>query len=257
MIATERVYRWLRNATFNEADGCSHPLDVIAAAVGCTERTVIRAVQQLERDGRLRVHRPRVRGQCNTYWVDHWAPSKRVPVLKVLAAVRPEVQRRRAIKCEREAKRIARNRRVRAPECHPKENSRPARAQTLAPGPSDRASFVRCKKRSTSAVVARASNSAERSPSEMNERYAAIGWLIRDEDGPSFGWDHAKVQCAECDGWEGTTCPHGCGVRLVSTEAEHAAAFRERMRREEAERRERREQRRRERAARTGDKEAT
>jgi hypothetical protein len=44
-------------------------------------------------------------------------------------------------------------------------------------------------------------------------------------------------KCPECDGWTGTTCPHGCGVRLISTQAEDDIAFRERMREEEAERR--------------------
>jgi hypothetical protein len=82
---------------------------------------------------------------------------------------------------------------------------------------------------------------------QCEDRYAAIGWSERGPEGPSFGWDHAKVECERCDGWEGVVCPHGCGVRLISTQAEHNAAWRERMDREEAERRQRRAERRAER----------
>lgn len=77
------------------------------------------------------------------------------------------------------------------------------------------------------------------------EQKASIAWVDRAMDGlPTFGYNNAKVQCPECDGWTGVTCPHGCGVRLVSTQAEDDAAFRARMRAEEAERRARRDERR-------------
>jgi hypothetical protein len=73
--------------------------------------------------------------------------------------------------------------------------------------------------------------------SDSRTEQACIGWTVRLDDGSSFGFDNAKVKCPECDGWTGTTCPHGCGVRLISTQAEDDIAFRERMREEEAERR--------------------
>jgi hypothetical protein len=71
---------------------------------------------------------------------------------------------------------------------------------------------------------------------------AAIAWHKADAgDGhPSFGYGAAKVQCANCDGWEGTVCPNGCGVHLVSVQAEKDAECMRRMRAEDAERRERR-----------------
>jgi hypothetical protein len=67
---------------------------------------------------------------------------------------------------------------------------------------------------------------------------------MRSAEGPSFGWDNAKIECSKCDGWTGLECPRGCGVRLVSTQAEDNAAFRQQMRSEERERRQRREARR-------------
>ena len=130
MIAKERLYRWLNNATFVEEKGCSHPLDVLAVAIGCTERTVIRAVKELEAEGRIRVKRPKVRGRANTYWVDCWNPSKRCPVLAVLAGGRAEVGRRRTLKHQAELSRVARR-----ASCHPNENSRPSRAQTPGVNP--------------------------------------------------------------------------------------------------------------------------
>jgi hypothetical protein len=71
---------------------------------------------------------------------------------------------------------------------------------------------------------------------------AAIMSLVSDAgDGhPSCGYDAAKVKCAECDGWEGVACPHGCGVHLMSVQAEKDAEFMARMRAEDAERKERR-----------------
>jgi hypothetical protein len=80
---------------------------------------------------------------------------------------------------------------------------------------------------------------------------AAIMWTTSDAgDGhPSMGYGAAKVQCANCDGWEGTSCPHDCGVRLVSIAAEKDAECMERLRREHAERQRRRAARKAERAA--------
>src|SRR3954471_6726648 len=101
MNAKERLYVWLNNGAFSEKDGCSHPQDIIAAAIGCSERTVIRCVQQLEAEGRLRVHRPRRRGACNTYYVACWNPARRSGVLNVLEAVKPEVLKRRRERDER------------------------------------------------------------------------------------------------------------------------------------------------------------
>jgi biotin operon repressor len=128
--ATERLYVWLNNATFVEEKGCSHPLDVIAVSIGCSERTVIRCVKHLEAAGRVRVKRSRTRGRANTYWVDCWNPSKRCGVLAVLDGGREEVARRRTLKHERELSRLARR-----AACHPKENSRPSRAQTPVVNP--------------------------------------------------------------------------------------------------------------------------
>lgn len=74
---------------------------------------------------------------------------------------------------------------------------------------------------------------------------AAIAWQVMADDGlPSFGYDTAQVRCAECDGWEGTACPHGCGVHLVSVQAQKDAECMGRMRREDAERKQRRAERR-------------
>lgn len=67
---------------------------------------------------------------------------------------------------------------------------------------------------------------------------AIMRYTADDGDGhPSFGYDAARVACSRCDGWEGTSCPHGCGVQLVSVQAEKDAAFMARMRQEDAERR--------------------
>jgi hypothetical protein len=73
----------------------------------------------------------------------------------------------------------------------------------------------------------------------------AIEWMARYEDGPGFGYVGAKIACAKCDGWKALECPHGCGVRVISTAKEDAEEFRERMDREGAERRAYREERRR------------
>jgi len=75
--------------------------------------------------------------------------------------------------------------------------------------------------------------------------YAAIGWIRRGDDGPSFGWDHAKVRCHRCLGFEGTVCPaEDCSVQIVSTQAEHDARYREEMRQEEERRQRERAERR-------------
>lgn len=79
----------------------------------------------------------------------------------------------------------------------------------------------------------------------MSTERAAISRRDTASDGlPMFGWDNAKVKCAECDGWTGTVCPHGCGVRLVSTQREDDEAFKVRQCAEEAQRRLEREERR-------------
>lgn len=102
MNTKERLYVWLNNGTFAEENGCRHPQDIIAAALGCSERTVIRCVQQLEAEGRLRVVRPRRRGACNTYYVACWNPARRSGVLNVLRAVRPRVLEARRAREERQ-----------------------------------------------------------------------------------------------------------------------------------------------------------
>lgn len=116
MTTRDRLYAWLRAASFSEKDGCRHPQDIIAAALGVSDRTIIRCVQQLEEQGRIRVHRPRRRGLCNTYWVDVWTPSKRSGVLNVLRSVRPSI----------EAKRERRQN----VECHPKRTTNVPRVHT-------------------------------------------------------------------------------------------------------------------------------
>jgi hypothetical protein len=59
-------------------------------------------------------------------------------------------------------------------------------------------------------------------PAPERTASAAIAWCTPDAgDGhASSGYDAAQVMCSECDGWEGTICPHRCGVHLVSVQAE-------------------------------------
>lgn len=116
MSTKDRLYGWLNDGTFDPEKGCRHPIDVIAAALECSERTVIRCSQRLEREGRLRVDRPGRRGVCNTYWVAVWNPSKRSDVLRILDRNRAAVLRLR------KERRNAR--------CHPKRTAAPSRAQT-------------------------------------------------------------------------------------------------------------------------------
>ena len=91
----------------------------------------------------------------------------------------------------------------------------------------------------------------ERAETDRTRSEPAISWMAQGGDGPSLGWDNAKIECPRCPGgWKALECPHGCGVRLVSTAAEDLRAWRERMDAEEAARREYRAQRKREREAR-------
>ncbi len=53
--ASERVLRWLNDGTFDPTQGCRHPRDVIAAATELSEKTVTRAVSQLEARNAARV----------------------------------------------------------------------------------------------------------------------------------------------------------------------------------------------------------
>jgi hypothetical protein len=136
----DRLYAWLNAGTFNEKDGCRHPQDIIAAAVGCSERTVIRCVQQLEAEGRLTVDRPRRRGACNTYFVATWNPTKRAGVLNVLEGIRPAVLKRRAQRLDA--------------ECHLKRTAELSRAQTT-PSPSSPQSQLHRKRLSCARVTGR------------------------------------------------------------------------------------------------------
>lgn len=66
--------------------------------------------------------------------------------------------------------------------------------------------------------------------------------------GGSISFEAAKVTCPRCDGFTGTRCPvEGCGVQLISIQAQRDEEFRARMREQEAERRARRAARRAER----------
>lgn len=76
--------------------------------------------------------------------------------------------------------------------------------------------------------------------SDDGDARAAILRRIHHDDGLSHAIESAKVQCPECDGWTGLSCPHGCGVHLVSVQAEEDAALMERMAAEDVERRARR-----------------
>lgn len=79
--ATQRVYQWINDGTFNPANGCRHPRSLIADALGLSEKTISRCVAQLEATGRLRVQRPGRRGECNTYFVVEWSPPHRIKTL--------------------------------------------------------------------------------------------------------------------------------------------------------------------------------
>src|SRR4051794_38628261 len=59
--AKQRVLSALVDGTFDPEQGCRWPRDVIAAYAGVSEKTVTRAVAELEHEG-LRVVRPRKRG---------------------------------------------------------------------------------------------------------------------------------------------------------------------------------------------------
>lgn len=136
--AKERVHDWITRGTFDPEKGCRHPVDLIAAALELNERTVRRCVEQLEADGRMRVIRPRKRGECNTYFVAVWNPNLRSPVLDRIRQVKPAVLKRRQAKCP------------------PNGTAKPSRALTLA------SPHVETSRRNPAALVRRASNCAER-----------------------------------------------------------------------------------------------
>ena len=88
MNAEQRILAWLERADFT-GQGCWHSQDTIARATGCCRRTVIRSVQKLEADGRIRVQRfARGSRRPNVYRVKDWNPHKRSGVLNVLEAIR-------------------------------------------------------------------------------------------------------------------------------------------------------------------------
>jgi hypothetical protein len=94
MTAEQRILHWLERADFT-GTGCRHSQDTIAAATGCTRRTVIRATQTLAAKGLITVskeRRPGCKWLCNVYRVHAWNPHKRSGVLNVLAAIRESRQ---------------------------------------------------------------------------------------------------------------------------------------------------------------------
>lgn len=106
MTVKDRLYAWLNQATFDPANGCRHSQPLLAGALGCSERTIIRAVQRLEAEGRIRVDRPRRKGHANTYYVCEWTPTLRS---RTLAELR-RIKRARG-------------------QCHPKRTPQPRRDQ--------------------------------------------------------------------------------------------------------------------------------
>jgi len=78
----------------------------------------------------------------------------------------------------------------------------------------------------------------ESSEANVLQMHPAIWVLYRDTDGErSMTYDGAKVKCANCDGWEdGTVCPQGCGVEIVSNQYERTERYQVEMREQEAER---------------------
>jgi hypothetical protein len=99
--AKQRVLSALVDGTFDPERGCRWPRDVIAAYAGVSEKTVSRAVAELEREG-LRVVRPRKRGECNTYFVPVWNPPLRKRTVARLNETKPLVssfRARRNFKC--------------------------------------------------------------------------------------------------------------------------------------------------------------
>jgi DNA-binding Lrp family transcriptional regulator len=90
MTSEERILAWIERADF-DGTGCRHSQETIAQAIGCSRRTVIRAVQTLAADGRISVGKERRPGcpwVCNVYRIRDWNPHKRSGVLGVLAAIR-------------------------------------------------------------------------------------------------------------------------------------------------------------------------
>lgn len=81
----------------------------------------------------------------------------------------------------------------------------------------------------------------------MSGRAAIMGTFVDREGGRSTSFDNAKVDCPRCEeagGWTGyntgLNCPFGCGVRVVSTQAEDNERWRREMDAAEAVSRERR-----------------
>src|SRR4051812_40733638 len=90
MNAEQRILAWLERADF-DGTGCRWSQENIAAACGCSRRTVIRATQKLAAEGRIDSfleRRPGCRWPCRVYRVKHWNPHKRAGVLNVLRAIR-------------------------------------------------------------------------------------------------------------------------------------------------------------------------
>jgi len=83
----------------------------------------------------------------------------------------------------------------------------------------------------------------------VSERAGIIETGIANDGLPFTSFENAEVRCPECEGWKGTVCPHGCGVRLVSTQAEDTAKVMAELRERDAESKRRRDERRQRRAS--------
>src|SRR3954471_11833239 len=139
MNAEQRIFAWLERADF-DGTGCRWSQENIAAACGCSRRTVIRATQKLAAEGRIDSfleRRPGCKWPCRVYRVKHWNPHKRAGVLNVLRSIQER----------------------RSSQCHTERTAKPPRAQTT---PQDATSH-RCSGSST-AVVARPKSENEGSP---------------------------------------------------------------------------------------------
>jgi len=98
--AKEHIAGWLRQADFT-GRGCQHSHETIALAVGCSRRTVIRAIAELETEGWIVVRAKRNSRVCNIYRAPNWSPQKRIPTLKTLRQIRA-IRRRNSAECHTE-----------------------------------------------------------------------------------------------------------------------------------------------------------
>lgn len=146
--STERVIACLNDGTFDPAAGCRFPRDVIAAYTGLSEKTVSRATKQLEADGRLRVLRPRRRGECNVYFVAIWSPPLRNRTIARLKKTKPVVLRLRGAKCP------------------PKGTTASRRVRTAAASTETRALPPRCFSGEPAALVAHARGQHSAGPAD-------------------------------------------------------------------------------------------